>query len=115
MYTISPMSIYLLGLSNNLTSILLVGAIVLFILALYSWVEINNSLGMSRNAKSKYLNISKKCIVASIVMILVWVLIPRKQTIIHMLIAKNITVDSVQISSEVVEKVYNDIISVLNK
>lgn len=79
MYVVSPLSIYLLGLVDSLVPILFVGAIILLIVAFFTWGEVDTSWDMSESTKSKYLNISKKCIVASIVMILLWTLIPSKK------------------------------------
>ncbi len=115
MYIISPMSIYLLGLVDSLLPILFIGATAPMFVALFVWMKIDTAYDMSENKKQKYINFAKRCVVISIVMSVLWVITPTKETIIQMLIAKNITVDRVQIASEVVQKVYNDIIGVISK
>lgn len=115
MYIISPMSIYLLGLVDSLLPILFIGAIAPLFVALFVWMEVDTAYDMSENKKQNYINFAKRCVVISVVMSVLWVITPTKETIIQMLIAKNITVDKVQIASEVVEKVYKDIIGVISK
>lgn len=113
MYIISPISIYLLGLVDNLQSILGIGSVALFFLGLFCYSEISDL--ESSQFRDKYMKATKICLIVSTIMAIIWVFIPTKETIIQMLIAKNITVDRVQIAGDIVEKVYSDIINILNK
>lgn len=117
MYIVSPISIYLLGLVDSLNPVLLISSLALIFIAPFIWIiaEFDVDEDMSEHNKQKCKKFAKNCVITSIILMIFYIILPNKETIIQMLIAKNITVDRVQIASEVVEKVYNDIIKVIDK
>lgn len=117
MYIVSPISIYLLGLVDSLNPVLLISSLALILIAPFIWIiaEFDVDEDMSGHNKQKCKKFAKNCVITSVILMIFYIILPNKETIIQMLVAKNITVDRVQIASEVVEKVYNDIIKVIDK
>lgn len=117
MCVISPMLIYLLGLVDSLLPILSISSLALIFVSPFIWIiaECNPDGDMTEYTKQKYKKFAKNCVVVSVILMIFYIIIPNKETITQMFIAKNITVDRVQIASEVVQKIYNDIIGIMNK
>ena len=58
--------------------------------------------------------VCKWCFIAFIVTTLIMIIVPSKEVLIQMLIAKNVTYDLVGQTVNIVEQVYSDIMSLFN-
>lgn len=111
-YVIDPLWIYLIGLVETLKPTLGFLSIVSIILA---FVIIGTSADEKPDIKKSCIKVSKILIIASTILGMAYVFVPSKETVIQMLIAKNVTVDRVQIATDVVQNIYKDILGVISK
>lgn len=124
---INPMWFYLIDLCDSITVFLTVGSLALFItraiaISSYGDIEYFHYKKMfsndSKELITKKYELDKathnKLIKNLVVLIIGWslaVITPSSETLTKMLIASQITTDRVEKSVEVIEKVYNDIIT----
>lgn len=111
-YVIDPLWIYLIGLVETLKPTLGFLSIVSIILAV---VILGTSADEETDIKKSCLKVSKILVISSIILGMAYVFVPSKETVIQMLIAKNVTVDRVQIATDVVQNIYKDILGVISK
>lgn len=111
-YVIDPLWIYLIGLVETLKPALGFISIVSIILA---FAIVGASADDKPEVRKSCMKVGKILVIVSIVFGISYVFVPSKETVIQMLIAKNVTVDRVQIASDVVQNLYKDIIGVISK
>lgn len=113
MPVINPNVIYLMYLLNNIREAIFW---LLIILGMVGFVVIFSSLDCKseREYKSRLKNV-KLFIVSFVILFLIYIVLPSQQVMIQMLVAKNITVERVEIAGETINRIYNDIIKVLHK
>ena len=81
-------------------------AIGLFCIGIYFAVE---SEWMKDDAKQKIAALVKKSITSTLVILMSLALIPSSKTITKMIVAQNVTYERVEVVTDTVETVYNDI------
>ena len=121
---ISPWAIYFLGFANDLNIIVgiaLTIAIVILVIFVIVWAVIECDDKEKQEAKEKELTQIRKYIVRTFyiiaIIIFLYAAVPSKQTIMGMIVAKNITISNltkaVDIGKEVKNAVKNDIIEII--
>ena len=106
---ISPLTFYLMSLVNNLIDFFIVVSIV-SIASCFIYVFICCEEGY----------IIKKSIVAIlgttfVISVLLYIFIPSENTITKMLIAQNVTYERVEVATDTVQSVYEDIMALFDK
>ena len=102
---INPIWFYLINLSNTLH--------ILFIVLAYTSIAcVSIILGVEMK---RYYGLSKKLIIVCIVMIILSVLLPDKETGYQMLVASQVTTDSVNNAIETIKNCVDYIVEAMNK
>lgn len=110
---VSPLSIYLIMTVDSMSYSMSVVAFILMIAALISAISTDADYKMSKEEKSvKFKKAIKKSYIAIAICILT-ALIPSKETLVMMTATKYVTTENVQISKEIIGKVYNDILEII--
>ena len=128
---INPMWFYLLGMCNEVkVSLLFWGTVVHSVVFLLKYVQSENEIeciegnfsiysSEFKKEKNKIINkYSKSYFKILISLVICWcfgIAIPSESTLTKMLIASQVTTNRVEKSVEVIEKVYNDIITKIDK
>ena len=80
MYVVNPISIYLLGLVSKLIPILFLSFICF--LSLASFFAFEATTTYNKEKIPKYKTLSKMCLISGIIIFVLWVFIPSKETIV---------------------------------
>lgn len=110
---ISPWVFYLMHLADRLQSFLLGVLIASGIAAIVSFVFYNDAY--TEKDLARYKKYLKTAIVASVASGVVLSFIPGSTTITKMLIAQNVTYERVEMATDTVETVYNDIMDLFEE
>lgn len=111
---INPLAFYLIdGASNLKWGALIFGIIIGFILLCYGALLFDDadSKEEEKSAKRKM----KTGIAIVIIGAVLFVFLPSSETVMKMVIAKNVTYDAVDAAKDVVTQVYNDILALFQK
>lgn len=98
---INPLYIYLIDTSNGIKLASVVVAVLSFLFTCLYLID--------------YEELNKVSLSIFIISTLLALLIPTGDTIIKMILANQITIDRVDMSKQIIETVYKDIINMLNK
>ncbi len=111
---INPLAFYLIdGASTLKWGALIFGIIIGFILLYYgSWsLDEADSGEEEKSAKRKMKTGTTICIIG----IVLFLIVPSSETVMKMVIAKNVTYDAVDAAKDIVVQVYNDILALFQK
>lgn len=111
---INPLVFYLIdGASDLKYGALIFGIIIGLILLGSGSMSIDESCSMEeeKSAKKKMKTGSTICIIS----IVLFLIVPSSETVMKMVIAKNVTYDAVDAAKDVVVQVYNDILALFQK
>lgn len=106
---VNPVWFYLMGLSTPILVLSAIVAIVALTIGLVYYLE-----GKQIEDK-KEIHLGKKLIVVSALCGVMLVLTPTETTLTKMLIAQNVTYERVEVATDTVENVYQDIMQLFDK
>lgn len=114
---ISPWVFYLIDIANGIRIISLIAYVCVFIPFVYGLgtMVVNKEYG---NDDKDYLRGKRTFKISLVILIIslgISIFIPSSDTILKMVIAKNVTYDAVDAAKDVVVQVYNDILALFQK
>ncbi len=109
MAIINPLAIYLFYVVGCVGDVLKI-VLTVYLVFLSAMILIVFIEGCEERAK-----LLKKNIVVALILTTIAVLIPTKEIMLQMFVAKSVTKENVAEAKDVASKVYNDILSVINK
>ena len=101
---ISPLTIYLINLTDPLRTVMVIAAVIMVVLSILfgidytDWKDSASDKNVERAQKS--LKKTKKFAWLSILCMFLVIIIPKKTTLVEMIVAQNITVDNLNAGEE---------------
>ncbi|MGL6099601.1 MAG: hypothetical protein ACRC0G_08235 [Fusobacteriaceae bacterium] len=113
MPVINPWWIYLMNVIGKVNSVVFV----ILLLSSFAFVMIGSAVFLKDDSldSGDGISVCRFLAKACSALLILHILIPSKDTVLGMMVAKNVTVERAEIRKEVVEKVYNDILEMINK
>lgn len=110
---INPWVFYLIDGASNLKAALVFGILIGFLLFGYGAISIDDACSREeeKSAKKKMKTGSTICIIG----VVLFLVVPSSETVMKMVIARNVTYDVVDAAKDVVVQVYNDILALFQK
>ncbi len=111
---INPWVFYLIDIANTLKGGSLLLGIVIAIISLFCNSVFDDDEYNEKEKKSAKKKINTGTIIL-IIGIVLFIILPSSETVMKMVIAKNVTYDTVDAAKDVVAQVYNDILALFQK
>ena len=101
-YYINPIWFYLMNISTELKTVLFILGVVTFASSVFAFIFWAADVDMTDldDDEKKFFKISKKIIIASLILLLISIFVPSKEACVEMMIASQVTHENVTIAKE---------------
>ena len=110
---ISPWVFYAMAVVDDFQSLLLGASVIIGLAIVAGLIGYSSSFGDSE--RTKYLAFLKKLIAPFVICGVVMSLVPSSTTITKMLIAQNVTYERVEVATDTIQSVYEDIMDLFEE